>query len=118
MVVELSAGQDATFVSLSTNISLNLFPALLSSLTLYLVKKHTDTCTSLISEPVKPEWRVHAAAAQRQQPQLTTSVHFRKQIEFPHTRLKGNDATLYAVFKPFIFVGFFLFKPLQSKTKK
>lgn len=113
MVVELSAGQDATFVSLSTNISLNLFPALLSSLTLYLVKKHTDTCTSLISEPVKPEWRV-----QRQQPQLTTSVHFRKQIEFPHTRLKGNDATLYAVFKPFIFVGFFLFKPLQNKTKK
>lgn len=36
-----------TFVSLSTNISLNLSPALLSSLTLYLVKKHTDTCTPL-----------------------------------------------------------------------
>lgn len=32
------------------------------------VSRHLHT---LISEPVKPEWKVHAAAAGRKQPQLT-----------------------------------------------
>ncbi|MEQ2225055.1 hypothetical protein ILYODFUR_013586 [Ilyodon furcidens] len=63
VVVTLSAGPDPTFVSLSTNISLKLFPALLSTLTLYSVKKLTEDLHTLISEPVKPEWKVHAAAA-------------------------------------------------------
>lgn len=62
MVVELSAGPDSTFVALSTNISLNLFPALLSSLTV-LGEEAYGHLHTLISEPVKPEWRVHAAAA-------------------------------------------------------
>lgn len=40
----------------------------------------------------------------------------------PHMTLKGNDATLFAVFKPFIFVVvlgflFFFFKPLQTKLR-
>lgn len=63
MGVAQSAGPDPTFVSVSTNISLKLFPALLSTLTLYSVKKLTENLHTLISEPVKPEWKVHAAAA-------------------------------------------------------
>lgn len=68
---------------------------------------------------MEAEWRVHAAAARRRQPQLTTSLHLCEQIEFPDTILKVNDATPFAVFKPFIFVFFFLLllKSLQA-TKR
>lgn len=43
-------------------------------------------------------------------------------MEFPHTHhSKGNDATLFALFKPFIFLVFFLIiflKPLQTKLRE
>lgn len=89
VVVELSAGPDSTFVSLSTNISLNLFPALLSSLTLYLVKKHTDTCTPLFLS----QWNL---SGEYMLLRLNISNHssqlqciFCKQIEFPTQCSKG-----------------------------
>lgn len=90
-------------------LALTSFPALLSSLAV-LGEEAYGHLHTLISEPVKPEWRVHAAAAEHKQPQLTTSVHFF--FLQAHTSLKGNDATLFAVFKPFIFVVvcFFVFK--------
>lgn len=42
------------------------------------------------------------------QPQLTASVHFASRFQFPCATLKGNDATLFALFKPFIFVVFLI----------
>lgn len=82
MVVERSADPDSTFVALSTNISLNLFPALRSSLTV-LGEEAYGHLHILISEPVNPEWSVHAAAAEHERPRLTASLHFCKPIEFP-----------------------------------
>lgn len=58
-----------------------------------------------ISEPVKPEWRVNAADA-------NSKTHI------SHMMLKGNDATLFALFKPFIFCSIFSFGNIASKAKQ
>lgn len=127
VVVELSAGPDSTFVSLSTNISLKLFPAQLSSLTLYLVKKYTETCTPLFLS----QWNLSGKYMLLRLNVSNHSHNFSALLEadwVPHTTLKGNDATLFALFKPFIFVVFFclfvfliiiifLLEPLQTKLR-
>lgn len=105
-------------------LALTSSPALLSSLTVLGEEEEEEETFghlhTLISEPVKPEWGVHAAAAEHLQPQLTSSVLFIQIFFFlfpclpsrstrVRTPLKGNDATLFDVFKPFIFIGFMLF---------
>lgn len=61
-------------------LALTSSPALLSSLTVLGEEEEEEETFghlhTLISEPVKPEWGVHAAAAEHLQPQLTSSVLF------------------------------------------
>lgn len=106
-------------------LALTSSPALLSSLTVFGEEEEEEETYghlhTLISEPVKPERGEHAAAAEHLQPQLTSLVLFiiilfffgspaSQADQHAHiTPLKGNDATLFDVFKPFIFIGFMLF---------
>lgn len=106
-------------------LALTSSPALLSSLTVLGEEEEEEAyghLHTLISEPVKPEWRVHAAAAEHF---CNHSSHLQCFFFSPpsrstpraHTTLKGNDATLFAVFKPFIFVVFFFFYLNHLKIK-